>query len=354
MKMNKKIIVSTLALAMGAALAGSVSGTVAWYQYSTRAQGSYIGSSGHCSEMLYVKNTDNANAKWVTEFKSSELVLAQDSGTAIQPITTGAYDGTGTATAAPAAFYNNPVYQYASQTQWGTANVANYAQFNLSFHVQDITGASTATYLAKNLYLTSLNIVTLDTSSTNPTVDSSSTAKDLNKAVRVMFEIGTSGQSGYVAKIFSVNGGETATAGELDLNNDGVLDKAPYYEWETAPTSNLTYGAGVQKSIAADQVADDSDLGAFATADTAGTASVLKSGLLGAIPATEAGLSIKVTIWLEGWQQLANKPTNNATSGSAVWDPAVYVGKSFGVGMRFSVPLHDNAVDHPAQQQQNP
>ncbi len=352
MKMNKKIIVSTLALAMGAALAGSVSGTVAWYQYSTRAQGSYIGSSGHCSEMLYVKNTDKTNAEWVTEFKSADLVLVGDSsanpaivgGSAIQPITTGAFDGTGAATAAP-TFYKNPVYQYADQASWGTANVANYAQFNLSFHVLDIDGASTAKYLEKNLYLTGLDIVTLDTSN-GTAVDTTSDAKDLNKAVRVMFEIGTSGQSGYMAKVFSLDGGDTATAGALDLNNDGQLDKAAYYEWEAAPTSNLTYGAGVQKTIKADKVANDADLGDFAAADATAADSrtdaqkaILNDGFLGAIDDAENGLAIKVTIWVEGWQKLAKEPTDNASEGE-IWDPAVYVGKSFGVGLRFSVPLH--------------
>ena len=43
--MNKKIIVPTLAMIMGAGLVGSISGTVAWYQYSTRAQIGMMGTS---------------------------------------------------------------------------------------------------------------------------------------------------------------------------------------------------------------------------------------------------------------------------------------------------------------------
>ena len=53
---NKKIIVSTLALAMGAALAGSISGSVAWYQYSTRASAQIAGSAAGTARNLYVKS----------------------------------------------------------------------------------------------------------------------------------------------------------------------------------------------------------------------------------------------------------------------------------------------------------
>ena len=52
---NKKIIVSTLALAMGAALAGSISGTVAWYQYSTRAPAEFLGVAAHCTENIELR-----------------------------------------------------------------------------------------------------------------------------------------------------------------------------------------------------------------------------------------------------------------------------------------------------------
>ena len=44
MKKNlSKVIVPTLAIAIGAAIAGSISGTVAWYQYSTRVNVAYLG-----------------------------------------------------------------------------------------------------------------------------------------------------------------------------------------------------------------------------------------------------------------------------------------------------------------------
>ena len=44
--MKKKIIVSALTLIAGFGLAGSVTSTIAWYQYSTRTNGALVGVSG--------------------------------------------------------------------------------------------------------------------------------------------------------------------------------------------------------------------------------------------------------------------------------------------------------------------
>ena len=178
--MNKKIIVSTLALAMGAALAGSVSGTVAWFQYSTRAQATYIGSTAHCSEALEVTATKVGvavanNAEWSTELSYSDIEdVALDTtnhlGDDIVPIST-----TGNVAATDAlptyddddddqtpdvlSFTKNPIYQVQEASYWGKATAANYVQFDLHFRVKDINGANEASYLAKNVYLTNLSIV---------------------------------------------------------------------------------------------------------------------------------------------------------------------------------------------------
>ena len=60
MKTNskKKIVVSALAIAMGAALVGSISGSVAWYQYSTRTTASMTATSAGTSRDLQIKLAD--------------------------------------------------------------------------------------------------------------------------------------------------------------------------------------------------------------------------------------------------------------------------------------------------------
>lgn len=339
-----KIIISTLALAMGAALAGSVSGTVAWFQYSTRAQAAYIGTSAHCSESLQVQAVavggTAVEANWKTELLSSDVAAALTSGgespvsygTALKPITTGAM--TASQALPEAGFYSNPIYQHFALTEWEKATIANYAQFELHFRVKDIDGAETASYLAKSVYLTNLSIVSLNKTGTAAV----SSDHDLYKAVRVHLSCGST-------NLLFANDGtttntevETSVSSNLDLNNDGQYDATPGYEW--APGTVTAYGTeGVQKA---------NNVGKFAfTDDTDPTIPTAKvgSGLLGATTSSDV-LKVTVTMWLEGWQKLDKAETGNKedadgnTDASAVWNAASYIGQRFGVGFRFAVPAH--------------
>lgn len=340
--MNKqKIIVSTLALAMGAALAGSVSGTVAWFQYSTRAQATYIGSTAHCSEALEVQATKVGvapladAAKWVTELSDSDIAaVALDTtnhlGDDIVPIsTTGdlaanaalpTYDHDSDAeTPAVLSFTKNPIYQVQDAAKWGKATAANYVQFDLHFRVKDINGANEVSYLAKNVYLTNLSIVSL----TNENADNS-TDLDLYKAIRVHISDGTN------HRLYANGSTSTVTHGNLDLNNDGSADKTAAYAWEAAATT-IDYGAGTQSTYnaaAANVLADDSDPYNI-TANNGGLGQTK-------VDNSEGYYKVTVTIWLEGWQELADP----ANADAKVWEPATYIGKKFGVGMRFAVAAH--------------
>ena len=76
MKLNKnKIIVSALALAIGTSLAGSISGTVAWYQYSTRANVAYVGEASGFSSNLQMRfaNDDSEDNIWRTRITWEEM-----------------------------------------------------------------------------------------------------------------------------------------------------------------------------------------------------------------------------------------------------------------------------------------
>ena len=322
MKISKnKIIVSTLALAMGAALAGSVSGTVAWFQYSTRAQAAYIGSSAHCSENLEIRA--GADGTWGTDLSSTVIDGKKVGGTDLQPITSGAMTAT---SALPASFYKNPIYQYTNKTTWGTAVAANYVQFDLYFHVKDVNSGAT-TYLEKDLFLTDLTITA---------VQSDSSTIDLTKAVRVHF---ASNEDTPTNNLFAKDGSDatvdTDVYGNLDLNNNGELDKGPGYEWDNRGAA-LVYGDADQQQIA------NNAGGTNVLANDANPYSIVANqGKLGTIAASEAGFKITVTIWLEGWAKLSTKPDGNATTGSAVWDPATYIGKKFQVGMRFACEAHE-------------
>lgn len=331
MKMNnKKIIVSTLALAMGAALAGSVSGTVAWFQYSTRAQASFIGSTVHCSEALEIavsKTAATAESTWKTELGYSEIdggLLDTGKGTAIEPITAGGFEKNA---ALPSKFYKNPIYQFTDMTKWGEADATNLVKFDLYFHVKDIDEVGTNYLDDHNLYLTNLSIVSLTEANADNTEHN-----DIYKAIRVHLSA-----TGYEATFAPGEGTSgvvtTATSGNLDLNNDGNADKPVGYEWESVDSEALTYGSGSQTAYGTDHdanFADDTDPSAIGDTTTA-------PGLIGAIPGNVGGLKVSVTIWLEGWQELAEA----ANSDAKVWDPAEYIGQKFGVGFRFATELHE-------------
>ena len=369
--MNKKIIVSTLALAMGAALAGSVSGTVAWFQYSTRAQAAFIGTSAHCSEALEIQAVKSGNSvdstKWTTDLSSTAIQAAVTGGTDLQPISSMAMGSTDALPTSgdPAAttFYKNPIYQFTNKSTWSKAVAANYVQFDLYFHVRDIN--STVSYLAKDLYLTDLTI---------KAVQSDNSELDLSKAVRVHF---ATNESTATNNLFA-NDGSTATTvntnvyGNLDLNKNGSPDKGPGYEWDNRGDA-LVYG-----DANAQQVAKNASGTNVLASDADPYAIVANSGKIGSIPASEAGFKVTVTIWLEGWTAFGSTPAVTYTAeeaaslneasgaqpsddnyisegdvktpanpGNVIWDETTYVGKKFQVGMRFAVEAH-KSTDHSA------
>ena len=88
MKLNAKIIIPAFALLAGASLVGSISGTVAWYQYSTRANVSYIGSSAGVIGNLQVRINDGTDREWGPQV-STDDVLAYLGVQHVEPVTPG-------------------------------------------------------------------------------------------------------------------------------------------------------------------------------------------------------------------------------------------------------------------------
>ena len=64
-----KISISALAICTTASIVGAITGTVAWFQYSTRAQVAYTGTTVHCSQNLRISLDGNT---WKTELQSSD------------------------------------------------------------------------------------------------------------------------------------------------------------------------------------------------------------------------------------------------------------------------------------------
>ena len=95
MKLNKKMIIPAFALLAGASLVGSISGTIAWYQYSTRANVAYIGSSAGTIGNLQVRINDGTDRGWDTQISYldvSDYLYAQGLGQKVEPVTPGALE----------------------------------------------------------------------------------------------------------------------------------------------------------------------------------------------------------------------------------------------------------------------
>ena len=189
----------------------------------------------------------------------------------------------------------------------------NVVQFTLNIHYKKTD--SNVAYQAKKLKLVDLTIA-------DSTANSQSNQGDLYKAIRVHFS------SGDNHRLYANNGVTTdetittETFGKLDTGNNGSYDKAEGYEWEEK--QDVIYGINNSEQVAYNTSYSD-NLG----------------WVIGTLPADlEAGLAVKVTIWIEGWQKLSGVPNSNRENigenpTSAMWDPLKYSNKKFNVGMRF-------------------
>ena len=327
MKINcKKLITSAMLTLIGASMVGSVAGTVAWYQYSTRASAAYVGTSTKCSEKLQVvvgteaEAATKADSAWKTALSVADITgyIAKQDGqndtTAAQvtPVTAGNQKRD----AALNTLKAHPVYNYTEYSAWQDAEATDYVTFPLTFRVVDVDGASTTSKLAKDmdLYLQDLLI---QAHGTNPTGKG-----DISDAIRVHFAT-TEDPAKYW--LFSNKGETIDTCGELDLDGDKQPDEASTrhtnYSFET--TTTLTYGDANSKEEAykLSNVQPTDTNGALTGGQAIGT--IVKN----------TTLTINVTIWLEGWQKFGT----SGNESSAMWDPATYIGAMFDVGMTFAV-----------------
>ena len=316
-----KIIIPAAMLAVGVALVGSVSSTLAWYQYSTKAQAAFIGTSIGQSENLEILSADGVT--WKTNLTSTDVnALASATGQypVLLPVTPGksvAKTGNDDDSAIPAkTAFKNGVETGKNGYRDGNAEAVNIIQFDLKVRYKKID--SSATYLDKYLKLSDLTIM--------ENADAASTKGDLYKAIRVHFAVKEG--NNYLFANDSTSSSEeltTQTYGSLDTDNDGAYDKVLDYEW-SGNNSTVVYGIENTNEVAYN--ASALDLGN----------NPLDICQLGD---DENGTTITVTIWIEGWQKLAGLPSNNRDGAgegnhvSSMWDPTIYTGKKFNVGMRF-------------------
>lgn len=304
MKFNKKqIIVSAFALIIGASLAGSVSGTIAWYQYSTRVSAGFIGSAVGVSENLQVsfagENDWNTRLMWQDV---NDKIEENGYATRLMPISAGALgkdDALG-------GFKANPIFGIKDFDNWIDAEEANYAKLSLDLRFVKSEGGEESLE-EKEVYLSDLVIE-----------QNANATADLSNAVRVHFH------TSETEKLVSKEGGAIDVHGPLDLDGndeDDVEYENDKYNFNGGQSTAIDYGVdGQQEAYKAEDILAAPVNGSLELDNKDGN-------LIGTIPAGGV-LTVDVTIWLEGWQKI---------DGSAIWDADFEEATQFNVGFEFIV-----------------
>ena len=309
----KKVLIPCFALLIGGSLAATLSSTLAWFQYATRAQVAYVGALTHSTKLLKI-SIDNGG-HWGNDYYQDDLA-SQIAGNKLVPITTGAQEKN----EALSGFYAHPDLGRGDYSHWLPASSDNYAQFTILAKVTDVDGAASPTALVNDVYITELLI---QDDSTNGTTN------DLSDAVRVHLAV-TDANGAEKYFLFAKSVTSTAVGGKLDLNNDGEYDK----DLDSWGTQDCYYGANAAQTS---YKYNDTTI-ISADPDNPTGVSIGQTGT--------NNMTIVVTTWIEGWSKLDQGLTGNANGATdtQVWDPVAYAGKKFNVGIRLGVKSHNS--DH--------
>ena len=306
MKLNKKLVVATLSTVLGLGVVASTTGMVAWYQYSTRATASVIGTTAGSTGLLQIKEASEADTAFARTIYTSRL-KGSNTDAKLYPVTFGGMDADA---ALPAKAYTNPEAGVAKVNR--TENEASAAKEYIQYTV-DLRATQNGTRVARDVYVTDL------------VLEDASTSGTLTNALRMHIACGTT----YFLVSPVANSTGLNCYGTLDLDGDGNADKDDKYEWDTG--AEITYGfysgepealvEGKQKSVAPSSV--------IAEKDTDGTIKSSESGKkLGTTTTSGTDLQVTVTIWLEGWELISS----SANWGASVIADTVHAGLQFDVG----------------------
>jgi len=384
MSINKtKFVVAALITCCTAALAGTISSTVAWYQYSTRVSAVYLGASAGSKGnlKLRIKGTNS----WTNDLTYKDVedyLLAKNKGQLVTPITSGpmnADDAIKTNDSGKMVFYQNPdggvpgEHVRYDNASWKLADDSMYVSIplELSFQREDKDGLS---YLEKDVYISDL-LIQGDWKNQDP----ANKKEDLSSAVRVHISTYQSqnSQNTTLNRLISKDGGTVLTEGYLDLDGDGDLDEyiasqsGVNYHFGDEDESNhhyTAYGEGVQTSYCNKY---DIQNGSYQTLQEQTVNEKIYPSVVESVPETnilveesfeytkegeqeptskcigqtvafddmadEAYLNVVMTIWIEGWEPLPSPTTSDPDAKSPIWNPSDYIGSMFDVGITFAV-----------------
>ena len=319
--MNKKIMVPLFATVLGLSVVGSIGGAVAWYQFNSRVTTSFVGVSAADSGVLQI-STDGQ--KWGRDVYET----GSQNGNRLTPCTFG-YAGTaGKSSALPGDAHCRPEAGVKEMGKWSDARKGyEYLQYDIYLKAQKTSGSSTV-QSSEKVYLSEMFLDSLV-----------SGKPEIARALRVHLAVYDDPSNENLVKrnfLISREGLDVNLYGNLDLDNNGELDRVHGWAWDTTDKVNvenalsnnplIEYGVGngVQKSwaITTSQSLDDLESGdatdnnfILAPRATADTEDHKKGDLYHTIDEgddanlicktlTNRAVKITVTVWLEGWSLL--------------------------------------------------
>jgi hypothetical protein len=328
---KRKTLIGSLSLLSILCLVGSISGTIAWYQYSTKSTAKLMGADGSCTTNLqmYIGNaTDDIKEEdWKTEFSFSDIAkYIKENNTDItdpgnvRPVANYGTTEYGMDKDSPLGdFYSMPGYQ---DTELRKASASEYVQFPLTFRMYSVKEKNNSSS-AHDLYLEKLVIKSLKANSAE---DDTNDYTKLADSIRVQFSSKTDDTQNNT--LVSRNGQELECFGTLDLNGDNENDKPiGTYEFSDDQT-DLIYGVNgkMENSYSVSEMLPTIDEYGRYVADTGHS--------ITSIPAN-GNVTVTVTIYLDGWQTYTYGEGNGAKT-SPIWDSYLQ-GVTYNVYMMFGV-----------------
>lgn len=329
-KIKKRALVSSLGILAILCAVGSVTGTVAWYQYSTRSVASITGTDASCVKNLQMYiGTDKdtvVESDWKTELSFNEIsqYIKDHDETIKNPgdiqfvsnyltnddqSISGVYKDSKLGT-----FYSMPKYQDDSGLDGMViAPSSSYIQFPLTFRMKDVKTNANST-ASHNLYLENLVIESLKEQKDE---DDDKDYSVLADAIRVHYSsVVDDEEKNY---LISKKGETLDNYGPLDLNGDGKNDK-PLGTYDfSSETDDLVYGVKgtTESSFASSSMLPEKQNGHYVSNTGHSLTTIPENGTA----------TITVTIYLDGWQTYEDKPILDT----------YLLGTRFNVGMTFGV-----------------
>ena len=290
---NKKILVVTLSTVLGLGAIGSVAGTLAWVQSSSRSTVSLIGFSTTEAGGIEI-SADGVN--YQRDLISNDLILKDSRvGFDITPSTFGKMNNNGSL---PAKAYKDPKavnkevhsdgsdaalrgkYPYAWDEATGEKD---YIQYDVYLRGRTFNGPSGPEQLQEDVYITDYLL--------NDTVSGR-----LVDSLRIHMAIDEDGDDTYDSYLLfsksTVN--NLPLYGNLDCNNDDYIDIVGGYETALYRDDNILFGNSEETQTT------NTFESKKATRDSSGAITGQAAKKILTTPLTGAS-KITVTVWLEGW-----------------------------------------------------